>query len=155
MRDPRAVFARDLVPGGDVDHVDEEVDEGGAEGQGEVVAAAFDQDHVGVGESLLHLLDRGQVHAGVLADGRVRAGAGLDADDAVFAEHTREGALHVLGVLGGHDVVGDDQDLQAHSDQLGRHGLDECRLPGAYWAADADAGGPCHHVTSAHEHAHI
>src|ERR1700759_1185367 len=45
-------LGRDLVAGGDVDHVDGEVGELGREGGGEVVAAGFDQDEVEIGEAL-------------------------------------------------------------------------------------------------------
>jgi hypothetical protein len=49
----------------------------GAEGQGQVVPTALDQHHVGVSKPLLQLLDRGEIHARVLADRRMRAHAGL------------------------------------------------------------------------------
>ena len=89
----------------------------GREGQRQVVAAALDQHDVAVGEARLHVLDRGEVHARILAHRRVRAGAGLDAEDALLEQDALERALDVLGVLGRHHVVGDDQHLDAQLEQ--------------------------------------
>ena len=51
LGDAGAALARDLVAGGDVDHVERQVGELGAEGRGEVVAAGLDQDQVEVGKA--------------------------------------------------------------------------------------------------------
>ncbi len=139
LRDPGSVLARDLVAGGDVDHVDEEVDQRRREGQRQVVAAALDQHDVAVGKARLHVLDRREVHAGILAHRRVRTGAGLDAEDAFLEQDALQRALDVLGVLGRHHVVGDDEDLDAHLEQRRRDGLDDRRLARADGAADPDS----------------
>ena len=80
---PGPALARDLLAAGDVDDVDGEVGELGAEGGGEVVAAGFDQQQLEAGEAAGHLAHGGQVDRGVLADRGVRAAAGLDAQDAL------------------------------------------------------------------------
>ena len=60
-----------------------DVGELGRKGGGEIVAAAFDQDDVESGRRISRSSHGGQVHAGVVADRRVRTAAGLDAEDAV------------------------------------------------------------------------
>ena len=82
-RDARPALARDLVARRDVDHVEREVGQLGAERRGEVVAAALDEHDVEVAEALREPLDRLEVDRRVLADRGVRAAAGLDADDAI------------------------------------------------------------------------
>ncbi len=86
------------------------------------------------------VLDRGQVHARILPHRRVGAGAGLDADDPVLGQHALQGTLNVLGVLGRHHVVRDDQDAAAQLEQPRGKGLDQRGLSGADRTADADAG---------------
>ena len=136
LRDAGAALARDLLAAGDVDHVEREVRQLGAEGRGEVVAARLDEDHVEVGEALLHALDRLEVDRRVLADRGVRASAGLDAHDALGRQRLGrdEQALVFLGV----DVVRHDRELVALAQPLAEH-LDERGLAGADGAADADA----------------
>ena len=107
---PGPALARHLVAAGHVDHEDLHVDEGPAERGGEVVAAALEQHQVGARTSL-EVLDGVEVRADVVADGGVRAAAGLDADDALGVEHAA--ALEDAGVLGGEDVVGHDGQLTA------------------------------------------
>src|SRR5262249_5764325 len=136
--DPGAALARDLVAGGDVDDVDGDVGELGAEGRGEVVAARFDEDKVEPGEAPDDVRDGGEVDRGVLADRGVRAAAGLDPDDALRMERPRAG--QELRVLLGIDVVGDDRDVVAVAHMLAE-AVDERGLAGADRAADADAQG--------------
>ena len=117
--DSRAALARDLVAAGDVDHVEREVGELGRKGRGEVVAAALDEDDVQVGKARRHACDRLEVDRCVLADRRVRAAAGLDADDALGRRAPRrdEELLVLLGV----DVVGDDGEVVAVAHRLAQH----------------------------------
>ena len=82
-RDAGAALARNLVAGRDVDHVEREVGKLRAERRGQVVAAALDDDEVEIAEAPREPVDRLEVDRGVLADRRVRAAAGLDADDAL------------------------------------------------------------------------
>ena len=109
--DARPALARDLVAGGDVDHVDREIRQLRAEGGGQVVAAALDQDQVERGEAARQVGDAGEVDRGVLADRGVRAAAGLDAQDALGRQGA--GAGEELRVLLGVDVVGDGGDVVA------------------------------------------
>ena len=81
--DAGAALAGDVTAAGDVEHEDLGVDERGREGRGEVVAARLDEHQVERREALLELLDGQQVGGDVVADGGVRAGAGLDCADPV------------------------------------------------------------------------
>src|SRR5450830_112597 len=144
LGDARAVLARDLVAGSDIDHVDEKVDQGRAEGEGQVVAPGLDQHQIGFWKARLHVFDRSQIHRRVFTHRRMRAGAGLDADDFLFDQNALEGALDVFGILGGDHIVGDDQHLDAQIDQDGRDGFDDGGLAGADRASDANAGDSFH-----------
>ncbi len=132
LRYSGTVLAGNLVAGGHVDDVDEEVDESRGESKGEVVASAFDKHNVGVGKLGLHFLDGGYIHRRVLAHGRVGARAGLYANDTVFHKHTFEHAPYMLGILGGDDVVGDNQYFEALFYKSGSDGFDKGGLAGSY-----------------------
>ena len=136
LGDAGPAFARDLLATGDVDHVQRQVRQLGAEGGGQVVAAGFDEDDVGVGEAVEHAVDGLEVDAGVFADRGVRATAGLDAHDAFGRQRAGHGeqALVLLGV----DVVGDDHQVPALAHRLAQL-LDQRGLARADRAADADA----------------
>ena len=109
-----------------VDPVDEEVDKGRRKCQGQVVASRFDEHNVGVGEFGFHLFHRGYVHRRVLAHGCVGACAGFDSDDSVLDKHAFEHTAHVLGIFGGHDVVGYDEHLESFFDQVRCDCFDKC-----------------------------
>ena len=111
-RDAGAALARDLLAGGHVDHVDREVGELGAEGRGEVVAAALDQAELAGREEAAHARDGGEVDRGVLADRGVRAAAGLDALDAL-RRRARRSRVRNCAILARVDVVRDDGELVA------------------------------------------
>ncbi len=146
--DPGAALRRDLVPRGDIDHVDREIGELGRKRRGEIVAAGFDQDQVEAGKLRAHLRDRGEVGRSVLADRRVRAAAGLDAGDAVRRQ--RAGAHEIFGIPLGVDVVGDRGDVVALAQPLAQR-VHQRGLAGPDRAADADpqrAVGACHGVGS-------
>ncbi len=85
--------------------------------------------------ALLERGDGGEVHAGVVADGGVRAAAGLDADDAVRGEGFV--ADEKLGVLAGIDVIGNHRHGQGIAQPLAEP-QDQHRLSGADGAADAE-----------------
>ena len=51
-RDARPALARDLLALGDIDNIDGEIGEFRTEGRGKVVAAAFDQHQIEIGEAL-------------------------------------------------------------------------------------------------------
>src|SRR5262249_56011746 len=71
----------------------------------QIVAARLDEDQVERGKFCAHLGHRREIDRGVLADGGVRAAAGLHAGDALGYERARE--YQVFGVPIGVDVVGD------------------------------------------------
>src|SRR5450759_4958510 len=52
-----------------------------SESSGLMVAAAFDEDDVEVGETAIETRHRFEIDRGVFTDGRVRAAAGFDTDD--------------------------------------------------------------------------
>ena len=87
------------------------------------------------GNCLSRSRDGGEVDAGVLADGRVRAAAGLDADDALQRQHLAAG--QELGVLAGVDVVGDDGQVDLGPERPAEP-LDQRRLARADRPADAE-----------------
>ncbi len=130
----RGIFS----PCGHVDDVDGEIGQLRAEGGGQVVAAGFDEDQVEFGKFPLHLGDRREIDGGILADGGVRAAAGLHAHDARLGQ--RAGAHQDQRVLLGVDVVGDGADVVAVAEGLAQR-LHQRRLAGADRAADADAQG--------------
>jgi len=86
-----ASFARDLVAFGDVNDVDESVDEFWREGCGEIVAPAFYENDLSIGIAVDQIFDRRHIHAGIVADRGVRAAAGF------YAEH----AMRFEGVVAG------------------------------------------------------
>ncbi len=76
--DAGPALAGHVAAAGDVDHEDLGVDQRGREGRGEIVAAGLDQHQVERRVVVLEVLDGQQVGGDVVADRRVRAGAGLD-----------------------------------------------------------------------------
>jgi len=107
--DAGAAFAGDLVAGGHVDHVQGEVAQFRAESGGEVVAAGFHQHQFQARVTALQVVDGGQVHGSILADGGMRAAAGFHAQDAVCGQGFV--AQQEVGVFPGVDVVGDHGDV--------------------------------------------
>ena len=102
---------RDFVTGGDVDDVERKVGELGAESSGKVVAAAFDENDVEVGETRRQARDCFEVDGCIFADRGVGVAASFNADDAVRRQ--RVVGDEELGVFFGIDVVGDDGELIA------------------------------------------
>jgi hypothetical protein len=138
--DARSALARDLVALRNVDHEDEVVSQCRTEGQGQVVTARLDQDHVGVREAGSQLRDRIQVHARVVPDRGVRTRAGLHPGDTVAVENAGQGRPDVAGILAREDVVGDNQRPVADRQQPRNEGLDERGLAGANRSPDTDPG---------------
>ena len=71
-------------------------------------------------------------------------GARFHAHDLFRFKHAGKLALHVLRVLGGHHVVGDDERPHAALHEHGHHGLYDGGLAGAHGAADAYTGNLLH-----------
>ena len=128
-------LARNLVSGGHVDDVNEEVGKRRAEGEREVVAAAFNEQKFNVGKALHHLIHSFQVHGRVLADGCVRASAGFDANNpfngknAVFGEK--------FCILLRVDIVGDDSDAVILCHASGQS-FNQCGFSGTHRSGNAD-----------------
>ncbi|HZO56638.1 MAG TPA: hypothetical protein VFB63_28270 [Bryobacteraceae bacterium] len=103
LRDARAAFARNFVATRNVDNLDGEVGELAAEARGEIVAAGFDEEQVGV-ELAMEFFQGEQVGGDVLANGRVGAAAGFDGFDTFrwkcFVANKE------LSVFAGKDVIG-------------------------------------------------
>ena len=78
-RDAGSTLARNLVAARHVDHVDGHIDQFRAEHGRQVIAAAFHEDQLEVGQFGFEIRDGLQVHRSVLADRRMRAPAGFDA----------------------------------------------------------------------------
>ena len=78
--------------------------------------------------------------------------------DPFFEQDALERALDVLGIFRGDHIIGDNQDFDAHLDEDGGHGFDDCGLARADRATDADA---CDFFfmacsgDSVHEHAYV
>ena len=148
--DAGAAFPRHLLAAGDVDNVNGEVGELRREGGGEVVTAQFDEDDIEIGKARSHLGNCLQVDRRVLANGGMRAAAGLDAEDALFGK--RLDAIQDQRVLLRVDVVGDDGDGIAVAHRLAEH-LRQRGLAGADRAADPDAKRPVRiHVRNTREY---
>ena len=134
-RDARAALARDLLSFRDVDDIDGRVHELRTERGGQVVATALHQQEVERREPSQQAANRFEVDGRVLANRRVRAAAGLDADDALGRQ--RPAPREELGVFLRIDVVGDHGHVHARSqpqaERLGQRGL-----PGADGTADPD-----------------
>jgi hypothetical protein len=130
--DAGAAFARDFFASGDVNHVNGQVREFGAEGGGQVVATAFNKHDVGIGKVHQHAVDGLQVDGAVFADGGVRAAAGFHPHDALGWQRAADGeqALVFLGV----DVVGD-----GHQVVLVAHGFAQHFQQGGFAGADRAA----------------
>ena len=142
---PGPPFRGTLSPPGDVDDVDGVVDELAAELRRQVVAAALDEQELGanVGHELL---ERVEVVADVLADGRVRTAAGLDGADALGGE--RAMPVEELGVLAREDVVGDDAEAHAIAQRAAER-EDERGLAAPDGSANADREGALRVVATA------
>ncbi len=134
LRDARPALARDLVAAGHVDDVDGEVGELAAELRGQVVAAALDEQQLRP-EPHHQLPQRIQVLAHIVADGGVRAAAGLHGGDALGRK--RAVAHQELAVLLREDVVGHDREAVVVAQQPAER-QQQRRLAAADRAADAD-----------------
>ena len=139
---PGPTLARDVAAAGHVEHEDLRVDQRRREGRGQVVAAGLDENDVQRGEVALEVLDGQQVGGDVVADGGVRAGAGLDRADPLRVEDA--GGAQEPGVLVGVDVVGDHAELQLGRRAPGRssRSASSCRCrPGRRRRGAATASG--------------
>src|SRR5262245_17430010 len=142
-RDARTTLARNLVAARDVDDVDRRVRQFRAEAGREIVAAALDEHQLQLRKPAIQLIQRLETDRRVLANRRVRASAGLDADDAIGGERLAAG--EELHVLLREDVVGHDRELIVVAHGLAQT-VEQGGLAGSYGAADADTNGFAHGV---------
>lgn len=130
-----STFSWDFVSFGDIDDVNERIDQLWGKGGGEIVAAAFDEQQLETGEFRLQCTTGLLVHRRVVADRGVRTSAGFDSSDP-FGRQCRVpneelSILRAIDVIGhyGHRVTL----AQALTELEAKH-----RLARADWAADAD-----------------
>lgn len=137
LGDARAAFARDFIAARDVDDLDGEVGKFAAEAGGEVVAAGFDEEDLGM-ELFVEFFEGDEVGGDVLANGGVGAAAGFNGADAFGGEGLV--ADEEFAVFFGEYVVGDGGDipLVAHFAAELKH---ERGFAAADGAADADSEG--------------
>src|SRR5262249_32084597 len=107
-----------------------------AEARRQVVAARLDEDQLERGKAPREARHRLEIDRRILADCRVRAAAGLDADDALGRESVV--SHQELRVLLGVDVVRHDRDLVLFA-QRAAEGERERRLARADWPPYADS----------------
>ena len=133
-----ATFAWDFIALGDIDDVDVGVDEFGRKGRREIVAATFDEDELQIGVSIFEIDNGGHVHAGVVADRRVRTASCLDAAHSIGGQDIL--AQEKFGIFAGVDVIGDDGERDVILEPLAQaqhaHGFS-----GTYRATNAEAEG--------------
>ena len=109
------------------------------------MSPALEKDEIEIRVAAAELLDRLEVHRGVLANRRVRTAAGLHPDDPIGGE--RLAAHEELHVLPREDVVGDDAQLIPIAHRLAKR-IDQRRLARPYRAADSDSERFAYHVHS-------
>lgn len=137
LGDSRAALARDLVASGDVDHVDRIVGEFPAEMGGEVVAAGFAEEQVGL-DLCRELLERQQVGRNIFPDRGMRAASCLNGLDALSLEGPVTN--QEFSVLAGEDVVGYRGQAQTLA-QFAAERQQQGGLAAADRAADSDREG--------------
>ena len=134
----RPTFARNLVACRDVDDINCEVGQLGAEGGGQIVTAAFDEDDIEPRKFCVEVVDRREIHRRVFANRRVWATAGLDTHDAIFRQ--RLCADQNLLIFFGVNIVGHDGDVVGVA-QAFAQGFDQRSFAGTDRTTDADAQG--------------
>src|SRR5262249_53349206 len=93
--DAGATLARYFFTSRDVDHIDRQVRQLGAEGCRKIIAAGFDKAQFCMRESPVHVCNSGEVHGSILPDRRMRTATSLDAHDALRRQRlgTRQNEL--------------------------------------------------------------
>src|ERR1700722_6238822 len=136
--DSRTTLAGDLIALGDVENVAPNIDKLRAERGGKIIAAALDEDQLQSRKRALEIGNRLQVHRGIFANGRMRAGTSLNSADAIGGK--RPLPQQEFSVLLGVDVVGHDGEIVFWPEALAK-AIDESRLSGANRTGDTDAKG--------------
>ncbi len=136
--DGRTTFAWDFIALGDIDDVDVGIDEFGRKSRREIVAATFDEDELQIGVSIFEINYGGHVHAGVVADRRVRTASCFDAAHSISGQDIL--AQEELGILSGVDVIGDHGERDVILEPLAQ-AQHAHRFSGTYRATNAEAEG--------------
>ena len=104
MTDSRAAFARNLIPLGDVDHIDERIHQLRRKRRSEIVAPALHKNELKIGKLRLKRPARLLVHRRVVANSGVRTPARFHARDP--SGRPRAVLNKKLRILGTINVVG-------------------------------------------------
>src|SRR5262249_40353329 len=134
-----AALARDLVPFGNVDHVDATVSELRGKSGGQVVAARLDDHDLQARKLSFEPGYGGEIDTGVFPDCAVRARTRLDTDDSFQRQGLAAG--QELGVFLGVDVIGDDGEIELRPERA-TEPLDQRRLARAHRPADTHSKYP-------------
>ncbi len=110
LGDARAAFARDFVAAGNVNNIDGVVRQFAAEMRGQIVAAGFEKEDVGM-KLPLEVFQREEVGGNVLANRGVRAAAGLHCSDTPGIERLM--ADQKLAVFLRENIVGNSRQARA------------------------------------------
>lgn len=133
-----AALARDFLALAYRDHVDGDIGEIGRKGCRQIVAAGFDENDIKIRKPLVQAGNGLQIDRRIFTDGRVRAAARFDADNAI-----RRQRLHAhqrFRIFGRVDVIGDDGDGIVLAHRLAQL-LRQRRLAGTDRATDPNAQG--------------
>src|ERR1700719_319320 len=123
--DPRTALARHLIATGDVDDVDPDVDELGAERGCKIIASTLDEDQLEARKRALEIGNRLQVHRGIFANRRVGACTGLNSAYAIGGK--RSLPQQGIGILFGVNVIRYDREVIFRPQSLAET-IDESRL---------------------------
>jgi len=117
LGDAGAAFARDFVAAGDVNNIDGVVRQLAAEMRGQIITARFEEEEVGM-KFLLQFFQGEEVGGNILADGGVRAAAGLHRANAPGIE--RFMADQKFAVLLRENIVGHSRQTRAAAQPLAK-----------------------------------
>lgn len=130
MDDEGEVIERNIVERGKVDKIDEEIDERGDESESKVIEEDLKKKEIGVGKIRINLIERGKVNDWVLEKRSVRKEEGLKKEDEVLDKKEIESEMKMIGIIGGNDVIGDEENEIEKIDKDWKEGLDDGSIEG-------------------------
>lgn len=130
MDDEGEVIERNIVERGKVDKIDEEIDERGDESESKVIEEDLKKKEIGVGKIRINLIERGKVNDWVLEKRSVRKEEGLKKEDEVLDKKEIESEMKMIGIIGGKDVIGDEENEIEKIDKDWKEGLDDGSIEG-------------------------
>ncbi len=134
-RDSRTAFARNLIAGRDIDHINHCVHEFWAERRGQVITAAFHEHDTHIRMAAEQFIERFLIMRRILANRGMRAPARFDTENAVLRQRTL--ASQKLGVFFGENIICHNRQAVPIA-QLPTEGFYQCCLAGPDRPADAD-----------------